>query len=197
MSSNSNDDPTEQPIQHAAPSGKSLSKLKRVTVSPRQRYRAHQQQQHEQQRSSGEKVAKDPVTVSPSAVSSTAASSITDSSDNLSTIQKAYRQHKQTRRKQQRCSSSLTTSLHDIMEDFQFCGLYFCELLNDTTEQDKKSTDEDMISKEERKKAMDTTFLGKMIQCGGIHHDSGCIGDDCILSCHDAERDDCSAGEFL
>ncbi len=193
MSSNSNDDPTEHPIQQAAPSGKSLSKLKRVTVSPRQRYRAHQQQQ--QQRSSDEEVVKNPVKVSPSAVSSTAASSITDTSDDLSTIQKAYRQHKQARRKQQRCSS-LTTSLHDIIEDFQFCGLYLCELLNDTSEQDKKSIDEDVISKEERKKAMDTTFLGKMIQCGGIHQDD-CFGDDCILSCHNAERDDCSAEEFL
>ena len=158
-------------------------------VSPRQRHSARRQQQ--QQRSNGEEEKK-PMT--PVTVSSTTASSITDISDDLSTIQKAYRyrQYKQ-ERIQQRCSS--LSALHDIIEDVQFCGIYFCgELFNDTSEEDNENNDEQVISKEERMKAMDTTFLGKMIQCGGIH--DGCFSGDYILSCHDDEIDDCS-GEFL
>mmetsp|Transcript_20566 Transcript_20566/g.35055 ORF Transcript_20566/g.35055 Transcript_20566/m.35055 type:complete len:161 (-) Transcript_20566:63-545(-) len=159
-------------------------------VSPRQRHRARrQQQQQQQQRSNGEEEKK-PMT--PVTVSSTTASSITDISDDLSTIQKAYRQYKQ-ERIQQRCSS--LSALHDIIEDVQFCGIYFCEeLFNDTSEEGNENNDEHVISKEERTKAMDTTFLGKMIQCGGIH--AGCFSGDHILSCHDDEGDDCS-GEFL
>ncbi len=195
MSSDSNEHhPTEQPAQ--APVDDKSSKPKLGVVSPRQRYIAH----HQQQRSREEEV-KNPVTVSPSAASSNAASSITDThlSDDLSTIQKAYRQYKQAR-KHQRCSS--LTTLHEIIEDVQFFGLYICgELLNDAPEAtDDENNDKDAtISKEERKKAMDTTFLGKMIECGGIHHHDGCFGGDCILSCHDTDddaRDDCS-GEFL
>ncbi len=191
MSSDSNDHhPTEQPAQ--APVDDKSSKPKRG-VCPRQRHIAHQQQ-----RSSEEEVKK-LVTVSPSATASTAASSITDTntSDDLSTIPKAYRDYKQAM-KHQRCSSLAT--LHEVIEDIHFFGLHFCgELLNDTPEADDENNDKDAtISKEERKKAMDNTFLGKMISCGGIHHHDGCFGGDCILSCHDvdAERDDCS-GEFL
>lgn len=189
MSSDSNDyRPTEQPAQ--APVDKPSKPT--PVVSPRQRHRAHQRQKRS---GDEEEEVKNRVTVSPSAASSTAASSTTDVNDDLSTVQKAYRQYKQAT-KQQRCSS--LTLLHDIIEDVQFCGLLLCgELLNDAPKAaDNENNDKDyMISKEERKKAMDTTFLGKMIECGGIHHD-GCFGGDYMFSCHDAETDDCS-GEFL
>eukprot|EP00984_Skeletonema_dohrnii_P033798 scaffold31574_cov83-Skeletonema_dohrnii-CCMP3373.AAC.1 len=151
MSSSSNSKSNDHPTEHQSV----LDDSRRV--SPRQRYRAREQQQ----RSNGEEEEKKPMT--PVTVSSTIASSITDISDDLSTIQKAYRQYKQ-ERIQQRYSS--LSALHDIIEDVQFCGIYFCgELFNDTSEEGNENN-EHVISKEERTKAMDTTFLGKMIQCG-------------------------------
>ena len=104
-------------------------------------------------------------------------------------IQKAYRQHKQTTPK------SSGGALHDILEDVQFCGMYFCgEFLainnNDVDSPDDSPDDDPIevnenitteqvvtISKEERMKEMDDTFLGKMIQCGDIGDSCGTSGD--------------------
>jgi len=57
-----------------------------------------------------------------------------------------------------------------IIEDIQFCGMYFCGL-DTTVEDDGQLTDNkrDLLhgspSKEARKKEMDRTFLGKFVNC--------------------------------
>lgn len=56
-----------------------------------------------------------------------------------------------------------------IMEDIQFCGMYFCGL-DTTVEDDGQLTDNkrDLLptpSKEARAKEMDSTFLGKVVNC--------------------------------
>ena len=119
-------------------------------------------------------------------------------------IQKAYRQHKQTTPK------SSGGALHDILEDVQFCGMYFCgEFLainnNDVDSPDDSPDDDPIevnenivnitteqvvtISKEERIKEMDDTFLGKIIQCGDIGDSCGTSGD-YILFRPEEERND-------
>mmetsp|Transcript_268 Transcript_268/g.514 ORF Transcript_268/g.514 Transcript_268/m.514 type:complete len:525 (+) Transcript_268:287-1861(+) len=63
--------------------------------------------------------------------------------------------------------------LHSIMEDVQFCGLYFCGI--DTTTDGFGTNNvlledsyDDLMKreKEDRKKEADNTFLGTVIQCG-------------------------------
>ena len=118
-------------------------------------------------------------------------------------IQKAYRQHKQTTPK------SSGGALNDILEDVQFCGMYFCGeflAINNNDDSPDDSPDDDpiednenivnitteqvvTISKEERMKEMDDTFLGKMIQCGDIGDSCGTSGD-YILFRPDEERNE-------
>ena len=118
-------------------------------------------------------------------------------------IQKAYRQHKQTTPK------SSGGALHDILEDVQFCGMYFCGeflAINNNDDSPDDSPDDDpiednenivnitteqvvTISKEERIKEMDDTLLGKMIQCGDIGDSCGTSGD-YILFRPDEDRND-------
>ena len=80
----------------------------------------------------------------------------------------------------------------------QFCGLLLCDA--PAVVADNEDDDREVISKEEQRKAMDTTFLGKMIECGAgcgvIHYEDGCFGGDCILSYHDFDEKDDYSGEF-
>ena len=101
------------------------------------------------------------------------------------------------------------------MEDVQFCGMYFCEEFfgrsynDDVLPKDDcpKEEEEDnannttateqvvvTISREERMKEMDDTFLGKVIQCGGCGDvvDDSC-GGDYVLFRSDEGRDECSS----
>ncbi|KAL9183236.1 hypothetical protein ACHAXT_005023 [Thalassiosira profunda] len=57
--------------------------------------------------------------------------------------------------------------LQSIVEDVQFCGLYFCGI--DTTHDESGGKYEDALKakKEDRKREMDDTFLGKVISCDG------------------------------
>ncbi len=129
-------------------------------------------------------------------------SSITDVSD-LSTIQIAYRQYKRTMNISSLSGGSGT--LHDVIEGVEFCAFYCWRELFDDEASDYEEGNENnkeyvVMSKEKRKeeriKEMNNSFLGKMIQCGGVD-DSYCdCGDYSKLSCHDDERDDCS-GEIL
>lgn len=83
-------------------------------------------------------------------------------------------------------ATTATTILHSLMEDLQFCGLYLCGNLHDTTTGDDccpsrnhanggggggvahSSSYEEvrMKKKEDRKKEADMTFVGKVIECG-------------------------------
>ena len=96
-------------------------------------------------------------------------SSITDSKSELSTIQRAYNQFQQNRKR----SSCFTegSSLHDIIEGVQFCSIYFMnELFDNNEDYDEEEEEEhdhpNRISKGERMKETNHSFLGKIIQCG-------------------------------
>ena len=96
-------------------------------------------------------------------------SSITDSKSELSTIQRAYNQFQQNRKR----SSCLTegSSLHDIIEGVQFCSMYFMNELFDNNEDYDDDEEEEhdhpnRISKGQRMKETNHSFLGKIIQCG-------------------------------
>jgi len=115
-----------------------------------------------------------------STISESNTSSITDNSD-TSTFVKAYRRYK--RRTTEHNTSNSGNALQDIIQDVQFCGMYFCGgilVANDDTlnenknhEEEHQANEDSMFSKEERRKEMDDTFLGKMIQCGNIHDSCG------------------------
>ena len=112
-------------------------------------------------------------------------SSITEISE-LSTIQKAYRKYTQTSSKK----SSLCGGggkLQDIIEDVQFCGMYFWgELFDDASgdENNNENNEEKNIrkSKGERMKEMENTFIGKLIQCQCGNIDNSGSDDDVLQS---------------
>ena len=62
--------------------------------------------------------------------------------------------------------------LHSIMEDIQFCGLYFCGIDttadNGVTKSAYADAHEDTLRrrKEEMKQEAEDMFLGKVISCG-------------------------------
>eukprot|EP00984_Skeletonema_dohrnii_P005636 scaffold1990_cov115-Skeletonema_dohrnii-CCMP3373.AAC.2 len=155
-----------------------------------------------------QKSSSSPLTPETHKITITTISSAPSSADSVISdlsIQKACRQHKQTTPK------SSGGALNDILEDVQFCGMYFCgEFLainnNDNDDSPDDTPDDDLIednenivnittervvtiSKEERIKEMDDTFLGKMIQCGDIGDSCGTNGD-YILFRPDDERNE-------
>jgi len=128
------------------------------------------------------------------------ASSFNNSAINESpSIRKAYADRQRSRQATGKKTSC--GELHDILEEFQLCGMYFCrEFLatyNDTpddvdvpktTECNESTTAAQIVTKrsrEERMREMDDMFLGKMIQC-----ESG-DGDDYALFRSDEGRDEC------
>jgi hypothetical protein len=123
--------------------------------------------------------------ITTSTVSSTT-SSITDVSD-LSTIQKAYKKYQQKRK------SSLSGgggTLFGIIEDVQFCAMYFYgEVLDDTSDEDNENN---RMSKGDRMKEIDDTFLDKVIQCQCGSIEDSCDSGDYLFSYHGDERDDIS-----
>ena len=97
-------------------------------------------------------------------------SSITDSKSELSTIQRAYNQFQQNKQKRSSCLTE-GSSLHDIIEGVQFCSIYFMnELFDNNEDYDEEEEEEhdhpNRISKGERMKETNHSFLGKIIQCG-------------------------------
>ena len=62
--------------------------------------------------------------------------------------------------------------------------------------EDKEDNDQNnKITKDDRMRETNNSFLGKMIQCGSIDNRCGNSGEDCSvvsLSCPEDERDDCS-----
>jgi len=127
-------------------------------------------------------------------------SSITGCSD-MSTIQKVYQQYKRTKSRSLCLSGEVGSSLHDIIEGVQFCSMYFMEELcggdDDACDcEDKEDNDQNnKITKDDRMRETNNSFLGKMIQCGSIDNRCGNSGEDCSvvsLSCPEDERDDCS-----
>lgn len=100
-------------------------------------------------------------------VKSTLSKSCSSNNNNLlDDIQTTYTRFKIERNNGQKENKS--SILNSIIEDIQFCGLYFCGI--DTT-QDDFQEEEDHANdkkkqKEERKKELDDTFLGRVIKCG-------------------------------
>ncbi len=97
-------------------------------------------------------------------------SSITDIQSGMSTIHTAYQPYKQTKSRSPCPCLSSDSSLHDIIEDIQFCGMYFMKELFDDEDADGDDDDDEeesqnKISKVERVKETNESFLGKMIQC--------------------------------
>jgi len=91
----------------------------------------------------------------------------------LEDIQRTYAKFKTDRNGGRHEKSSV---LQSIIEDVQFCGLYFCGI-DTTTSDDNSRTGDDKYDdlmkrkRDERKRDVDDTFLGKVIQCG---NDYGC-----------------------
>lgn len=104
----------------------------------------------------------------PTSIHSTT-SSITNSHSDISSINKAYQQYKQTKSRSPCLSSE--SSLHEIIEDIQFCGMYFMkELFDDEDTDDEEEDNQNKISKVERVKETNESFLGKIIQCTSSVH---------------------------
>ncbi len=101
----------------------------------------------------------------PASIHSTT-SSITDSRSGMSTTHKAYQQYKQTKGR----------TLHEIIEDIQFCCMYFMKELFDEDHEDEEEGDsQNKISKVERVKETNESILGMMIQCTSTSLDgNGC-----------------------
>eukprot|EP00986_Skeletonema_menzelii_P011013 scaffold5539_cov81-Skeletonema_menzelii.AAC.5 len=109
-------------------------------------------------------------------------SSITDSKSELSTIQKAYYEFKRTKHQRSTCFSE-GSNLHDIIEGVQFCTMYVMNELFDNYEdevEDEYDHYENRMSKGERMKETNQSFLGKIIQCGTTldNHCHHCGDDD-------------------
>jgi len=114
-------------------------------------------------------------------------SSITGCSD-LSTIQKVYQQYKRTKSRSLCLSSEGGSSLHDIIEGVQFCSMYFMEELcggdddDDDCEDEEDNDQNNKMSKGDRIRETNNSFLGKMIQCGSIDNRCGNSGgEDCSV----------------
>ena len=103
---------------------------------------------------------------------STAKSTVSEKSKSfLEDIQTTYTNFKTKRNNGQK--ENKNSILQSIVEDVQFCGLYFCGI--DTTTDNGDSSingdvdkyDEKMKKKkEERKREAEDTFLGKVVRCG-------------------------------
>lgn len=103
-------------------------------------------------------------------------SSITDSRSDMSTTHKAYQQYKRTKSRSQCLSNE--NSLHEIIEDIQFCSMYFMkELFGEDDEDEVEGDNQKKISKVERVKETNESFLGKMIQCTSTSMD----GNECSV----------------
>jgi len=107
---------------------------------------------------------------------STVSTSANNSGGGLSIVESAYGNYKQ----QQRTTTNTKKKtenrslLKAIMEDIQFCGMYFCGL-DTTVEDDGQLTDnkrDGSPSKKARAKEMDSTFLGKFVKCATCGPDS-------------------------
>ncbi|KAK1732749.1 hypothetical protein QTG54_016552 [Skeletonema marinoi] len=107
---------------------------------------------------------------------STVSTSGNNSGGGLSSVESAYGNYKQ----QQRTTTNTKKKtenrslLKSIMEDIQFCGMYFCGL-DTTVEDDGQLTDnkrDGSPSKKARAKEMDSTFLGKFVKCATCGPDS-------------------------
>eukprot|EP00984_Skeletonema_dohrnii_P031279 scaffold23570_cov143-Skeletonema_dohrnii-CCMP3373.AAC.2 len=111
-------------------------------------------------------------------------SSITGCSD-ISTIQKVYQQYKRTKSRSLCLSGEVGGSLHDIIEGVQFCSMYFMEELcggdDDDSCEDEEDNQNNKISKDDRMRETNNSFLGKMIQCGSIDNRCGNSGEDCSV----------------
>eukprot|EP00984_Skeletonema_dohrnii_P019006 scaffold9001_cov73-Skeletonema_dohrnii-CCMP3373.AAC.2 len=108
---------------------------------------------------------------------STVSTSANNSGGGLSSVESAYGKYKQQRNNTNTKKKTENRSfLKSIMEDIQFCGMYFCGL-DTTVEDDGQLTDNrDVLqgspSKEARAKEMDSTFLGKFVNCAACGSDS-------------------------
>jgi len=102
---------------------------------------------------------------------STAKSTVGEKSKNfLEDIQTTYTRFKTTRNHGQK--ENKNSILQGIIEDVQFCGLYFCGMDTTTTDDDDVNGDVDLYDdqmkkkKEHRKREAEDTFLGKVVRCG-------------------------------
>lgn len=116
---------------------------------------------------------------------STVESSATADGNNsgvFSKVETAYDKYKRFRNKGYAENRSI---LQAIIEDIQFCGMYFCGI-DTSIDDDGQLTDErnanvineiKTLSKEERMKEMDDTFLGKFIKCEPCGADTTTVSD--------------------
>jgi hypothetical protein len=118
-------------------------------------------------------------------------SSTNNSAGGITSVESAYNKFKRNKNKGKAENRSI---LHAIIEDIQFCGMYFCGLDTTSVEPDPDDgqlTDHQLQrdvsphstpSKEDRAKEMDNTFLGKFIQCTPCGADTTMIPDDATPS---------------
>ena len=117
----------------------------------------------------------------PSAEAQSVTSSITDSNlTDMTTFQRAYKLYKQQGKNENStlCLPMIINDsgpLQDIIEGVQLCTMMcMAELFDDSTTKDDNEKRK-VVSKVDRIEETNNSFLGKMIQCGGVV-EGGCVG---------------------